>query len=242
MSLLLILCNVCLTPTVHHLYMHLYWLLCEFLVFNSNSIDSTRIDRGAPLFSLHTCCHCGSEVDALATHGLSCQQSQGRHHRHAAMNNIIHCTLVSANVPSRLEPSGLERADGKCPDRVTVVPWRRGKHFVWDATSPDTFAPSYLQSATSAAGTVAALAENRKKGKYWCLDSTYTFTPIAIESSGACGPLTMGFLRDLGNRLKLTTGEENSLKYLLQRLAVAVQRGNAASVLGTTTHPSSGCM
>ena len=158
------------------------------------------------------------------------------------MNNIIHCTLVSANVPSRLEPSGLERADGKRPVGVTVVPWRRGKHLVWDATSPDTFAPSYLQSATSAAGAVAALAENRKNAKYRCLDSTYTLTPIAIESSGACGPLTMGFLRDLANRLKLATGEENSFKYLLQRLSVAVQRGNAASVLGTTNHPSSGCM
>ena len=120
--------------------------------------------------------------------------------------------------------------------------WRRGKHLVWDATSPDTFTPSYLQSATSAAGAVAALAENRKNAKYGCLDSTYTFTPIAIESSEACGPLTMGFLSDLGNRLKLATGEENSFKYLLQRLSVAVQRSNAASALGTTTHPSSGCM
>ena len=124
------------------------------------------------------------------------------------MNNIIHRTLVSANVPSRLEPSGLERVDGKRPDGVTVVPWRRGKHLVWDATSPDTFAPSYLQSVTSAAGAVAALAENRKIAKYGYLDSTYTFTPIAIELSGACGPLTMGFLRDLGNCLKLATGEE----------------------------------
>ena len=179
---------------------------------------------GAPLFSPHTCCHCGSEVATLATHGRSCRQSQGRHHRHAAMNNIIHCSLVSANVLSRLQPSGLERADGKCPDGVTVVPWRRGKHLVWDTTSPDTFAPSYLQSPTSAAGAVAALAENRKKGKYGCLDSTYTFTPIAIESSGACGPLTMGFLRDLGNHLKLTTGEENSFKYLLQSVSGSPKR------------------
>jgi len=43
----------------------------------------------------------------------------------------------------------------------------------------------------------------------------------------------MGFLRDLGNRLKLPTGEENSFNY---------ERSNAASVLGTTAHPSSGCM
>ena len=36
-------------------------------------------------------------------------------------------------------------------------------------TSPDMFAPSYLQSVTSAAETVAAVAENRKKDKYRCL-------------------------------------------------------------------------
>ena len=105
-----------------------------------------------------------------------------------------------------------------------------------------TFAPSYLQSATSAAGAVAAVAENRKKDKYGCLDSAYSITPIAIESLGACGPLTLRFLRDLGNCLKLTTGEENLFRYLLQRLSVAVQRGKAASVLGTTTHSSIRCM
>ena len=69
------------------------------------------------------------------------------------------------------------------------------KHLVWDATSPNIFAPSYLQSATSTAGAVATLAKNRKKDKYGCLDSAYSFTPIDVESSGACGPLTLWFLR-----------------------------------------------
>ena len=45
---------------------------------------------GTPLCRLHTCYHCGLEVDALATHVLSCRRSQGRHHRHAVLNNIIH--------------------------------------------------------------------------------------------------------------------------------------------------------
>ena len=63
-------------------------------------------------------------------------------------------------------------------------------------------------------------------------------TPIAIESLGACGPLTLEFLRDLGNRIRQATGEESSFMYLLQRLSVAVQRGNAASVLGTSAHCS----
>ena len=45
-------------------------------------------------------------------------------------------------------------------------------------------------SATSEAGAVAALAESRKKAKYGSLDPAYSFTPTAIESLGACGPLT----------------------------------------------------
>ena len=46
------------------------------------------------------------------------------------------------------------------------------------------------------------------------------------------------FLKELGHRLKQVSGEANSFAYLTQRLSVAVQRGNAASVLGTITMDS----
>ena len=42
----------------------------------------------------------------------------------------------------------------------------------------------------------------------------------------------MLFLRDLGRRIALESGEPRSTDYLLQRLSVAVQRGNEASVRG----------
>ena len=57
---------------------------------------------GASLCSLHLCCHCGAQVDHFATHGLSCRWSEGRHSRHAGVNNIIHRALTSAKIPSRL--------------------------------------------------------------------------------------------------------------------------------------------
>ena len=98
---------------------------------------------GSSLCRPHVCAHCGAEVDSLATHGLSCRWSEGRHHRHAPLNDILHRALTSAHVPSRLEPSGLYRSDGKRPDGITVVPWKNRKLLVWDATCPDTFAPSY---------------------------------------------------------------------------------------------------
>ena len=40
-------------------------------------------------------------------------------------------------------------------------------------------------------------------------------------------------LSQLGHRLSATTGDTKSYSYLLQRLSVAVQRGNAASIIGT---------
>ena len=193
---------------------------------------------GAPLCMPHSCHHCGEEVDCLAMHGLSCRWSEGRHHRHAAVNDIIHRTLAAAKVPSRLEPSGLYRTDGKRPDGITVVPWKSGKLLVWDVTCPDTFAPSYSSIATREAAAVAAMAKERKAVKYVSLSSTYTFTPVVIETSGVFGPRTATFLKDLGHRLAQVTGDKKSTTYLLQRLSVAVQRGNVASVLGTIGHPT----
>ena len=45
---------------------------------------------------LHRCEHCSDEVDQLATQGLSCKWSQGGFSRHAAINDIIHRSLLSA--------------------------------------------------------------------------------------------------------------------------------------------------
>ena len=107
-----------------------------------------------------------------------------------------------------------------------------GRLLVWDATCPDTFATSYLPSAASDVGEVAAAAEERKRRKYSHLDQGYSFVPVAIETAGVFGPETMDFMRELGSRLQLASADRNSFTYLIQRLSVAVQRRNAASVLG----------
>ena len=97
---------------------------------------------GSPLCHPHTCHHCGVQVDGTAMHGLSCKWSEGHQH-HAAVNDIVHHTMSTAHLPSRLEPTGLSHSNGKRPDRVTLVPWRSGRLLVWDATCPDTFPPTY---------------------------------------------------------------------------------------------------
>ena len=102
---------------------------------------------GVPLCQPHLCCQCGAEVDHLVTHGLSCRRSLGHHSRHATLNDIIHRTLTTVKIPSRLEPSRLYRSDGKRPDGASLVLWKRGKVLVCDATYEDTFAPSYISKA-----------------------------------------------------------------------------------------------
>ena len=116
-----------------------------------------------PLFRPHTCHHYDLQVDGTAMHRLSFKWSEGHHQRHAAVNDIIHRAMSAAHFPPRLEPSGLSCSDGKCPNGVTLVPWKSGRLLVWDATCPDTFAPFHLPSATREASAVAALAEQSKQ-------------------------------------------------------------------------------
>ena len=70
--------------------------------------DVVRIAVGlrlsVPLCRPHRCCHCRGEVDELATHGLSCVKSIGRHSRHAAINGIIQRALATAQIPSTWSP------------------------------------------------------------------------------------------------------------------------------------------
>ena len=80
---------------------------------------------------------------------------------------------------------------------------------------------------------MAKQAKQLKRAKYAHLDSSHHFIPVAVETSGALGAEALKFLQELGRRLRQVTGEPKSLQFLLQRLLVAVQRGNAAAVLGS---------
>ena len=188
---------------------------------------------GAPICLPHPCSSCGHPVDEFGHHGLSCKFSKGRVPHHHMLNSIIHHSLASANIPSRLEPSNLFREDGKRPDGVTMVPWSNGRFLVWDATCVDTLCDSHKPTTAREAGGAAALAESGKAKKYARLDHAYLFQPVAFETCGTVGPESMSFLRNLGKRLRSVTGEPSSFAYLLQRLSVAIQVGNAASPLGS---------
>ena len=114
-------------------------------------------------------------------------------YRHTTITTIIQRALSAGNIPSHPEPSGLYRSDGKRPDGITIAPWKRGRTLIWDATCIDTFAPSYIHTAIEEAGSVAEIAEIRKRKNYEALSAVHVFTPIAVE--------TKCFLHKLASRV-----------------------------------------
>jgi hypothetical protein len=187
---------------------------------------------GVPLVLPHQC-SCGAAVDRSGHHGLACKRSAGRHLRHNLVNDTILRALQSANVAAVREPPGLARSDAKRPDGATLVPWSRGRCLLWDATCPDTLAPSYVQRSAVEAGAAAAQAEEKKRSKYAALTGAHEFVPIAIETLGTWGSAGLAFVNEVGKRIAAVSGDQRATAFLKQRLALAVQRGNAAAVLGT---------
>ena len=187
---------------------------------------------GAEVCQPHRC-RCGSPTDSLGYHALTCRLSAGRYPRHTALNEVVRRALQAVGVPSLLEPTGIDRGDGKRPDGLTLFPFSEGKSLVWDATCVNTFAPSHLPATAAVAGAAARDAEERKVRKYAGLAGQFEVQPVAFETSGACGPATSRFIRQLGCRLVGMTGDARESSWLRQRFALAVVRGNAASVLHT---------
>ena len=128
---------------------------------------------GLPLCQDRLCSSCGAEVGEPGTNGLSYRFSKGCHSSHTAVNDSIKRSLEAAKVPCHLEPTGLYRDDGKRPDGATVVPWKRGKVLVWDATCLDMLAPSYSTLAITESGAVIADAKYHKRQKYAHLENTH---------------------------------------------------------------------
>ena len=82
-------------------------------------------------------------------------------------------------------------------------------------------------------GGIASVAEERCVFEAQLLMEEQTIDNIAIETLGPMGPQTKMFLLELGWRLRQQTGESRSTSYLLQRISMAIQKGNAVAMMGS---------
>ncbi|KAH0812360.1 hypothetical protein GEV33_010431 [Tenebrio molitor] len=133
-----------------------------------------------------------------------------------------------------LEPNGLSRDDGKRPDGMTLIPWNKGQPLVWDVTVVDTLADSYVLKTSEVSGFAAEMACKRKHNKYRSIiSSNYIFKGLAFETLGPWCKETIDFINVIGDRLIAESGDSKSKKFLFERISLAIQRGNAASIRGT---------
>jgi hypothetical protein len=65
------------------------------------------------------------------------------------------------------------------------------------------------------------------------ISSNYTFKGLAFETLGPWCKEAINFINVIGNRLIAESGDSKSKKFLFERISLAIQRGNAASIRGT---------
>ena len=113
---------------------------------------------------------------------------------------------------------------------MSLTPWERGKCLVWDATVVHRLSNCYTSLAKIEGSTVAEKAEGSKRSKYQDLGQNYSFEPVAFETLGGIGPSSFKFLKCLGGVLADKTEDRREGIFLRQRLAIAIQMGNASCV------------
>ena len=109
------------------------------------------------------------------------------------MNDVVKRALQKTGLPSVLEPPGLDRGDGSCPDGIAVFQFSGGRSLVWDCTCVDTFA-----------GVLPTLAE------------AHQFEPIAVKTMGVYGESTGVIIRAISHRLVEATGEPREANWFRQ--------------------------
>jgi len=62
------------------------------------------------------------------------------------------------------------------------------------------------------------------------------FFPIAVDTRYCWNRISDVFLHEVGRRIQFVTHEKRSFSFLMQRLSVAIQRGNAACIIGSVPH------
>ena len=141
--------------------------------------------------------------------------------------------MKRADVPSKQEPAGLLRGDGKRPDDLTLMSWQSGRSLTWDVTDVDTLANSYTPTTSVTSCEAAKAAATRKRAKYADIIQSHNFVLIAIETLGPTKMNGQRFLDSLGERLSSISGDPRETTFLYQRLSVLIKIFTAVAFRGS---------
>jgi len=83
----------------------------------------------------------------------------------------------------------------------------------------------------------AEAAANRasasKTAIYRALSVSHIFVPVAVETAGTWGQSAIELVQEIGRCITMVTEETRETMFLLQRLSIALQKGNAIAFQST---------
>ena len=144
-------------------------------------------------------------------------------HRHnevlSALLSGVRCLGLNA-VPS---PPGYHPDSARNPDLLVSLP--AGTMFCLDVSIVHPTAVSYLAAAGTHAGAACARQEGVKVAKHEAAAKAHghSFSPFVFETYGFCGEAAERFLKSVA----VASHVPGAYRELRERVAVAVQRGNA---------------
>jgi hypothetical protein len=202
---------------------------------NKEFVALLRLTLGLPVYaSSRRCPVCQTApLDIYGHHSLSCGSGGDRQIRH----NEIRDALFQLCQSSGLTPRKEEALDdsSRRPGDIYLPSFSLGKAAAVDVSVVYPLQVSLLSYAAETPLAAAAHRESQKKEKYIqdCMAQGIQFYPVALETFGAIGPDSLVFLRKLANIWGAARSYKKSQAtvFLFQRLAVALQRGNARMVL-----------
>ena len=201
----------------------------EFILAAKYRLGCAVYDNDGP------CPACLKPSDKLGDHALNCGFTQERIARHNHLRDAYYETAVSAALAPVKEGRYLIPGSDRRPADVLIPYWRSGKDAALDITVVNPIQQATLHQAAVTPGYALTYAYEGKMNKAAeaCRQQGLAFIPLAFESFGGWHEVTHMEVKKLAGALSRHTGqdEQQAGQHICQRLALLLQKGNAA-ILG----------
>ena len=184
--------------------------------------------------------NCDQHMDICGDHALHCHDDNGlKSARHDRIRDNIYREAQHASLNPTKEMPGLVPNSQSRPADVYVANWIDGRKLALDVS---VVSPTQDAIIHHAADTAAAAIEMRKSSKMRahfdnCRAQGITFQPLVVETFGGWDLDAVKILKDIARLDARRWGKNDAIaiKHFFQRLAVALQRGNAALFINRDT-------
>jgi len=110
-------------------------------------------------------CVCGAMPTVDGHHGLSSRYGCGRQARHNLVNVVLRRAFASTGTLATREPNKLCTSNGKRPDGVTQIPWKRGQYLSKHLRN---VTRDSQQRSSRICGSRCGVEENVEVSKHYC--------------------------------------------------------------------------